>query len=172
MHVQPEGIFLALGSNVGPRLRTLRAALSALEEANVDVVARSAVYETPALTLRPGQESSPFLNAVVSVRTTMPPRQLLQLCLQIEERAGRTRSVQQRWGPRTLDIDLLSYGSRTSSGDGLALPHPRLHERRFVLQPWADIAEDFLVPHPYEATVQQLLLACPDTSSLNRVASL
>ncbi len=133
--------YLGLGSNLGDREGMLRSAVAALSAADdVAVAAISPVYETP-----PGGPvpQGPYLNACVTVETRLSPRALLDLCLAIERRHGRERAV--RWGPRTLDIDILDYGGQHLDERGLALPHPRLSERAFVLVPLADIAPKLVI---------------------------
>ncbi|MFI9275050.1 2-amino-4-hydroxy-6-hydroxymethyldihydropteridine diphosphokinase [Kitasatospora sp. NPDC052896] len=131
----PRSAVVALGSNLGNRLETLQGAVDALADTpGLKITAVSAVYETPALG-GPGEQPN-FYNAVVVVRTTLPPYSLLERANAIEDAFGRVREV--RWGARTLDVDILSYEGVTSSDPVLLLPHPRAHERAFVLAPWAD----------------------------------
>ena len=124
--------YLGLGSNVGDRWGHLRAAVAALP----DVVAVSPVYETEAVGGPPGQ--GPYLNLVVALETDRSPRELLDLAQGLEAAAGRVRK--ERWGPRTLDVDVLLVGSLCVDEADLVVPHPRLWERRFVLAPLADLA--------------------------------
>jgi 2-amino-4-hydroxy-6-hydroxymethyldihydropteridine diphosphokinase len=103
-------------------------------------MAVSSLYATAPV----GREDQPeFLNAAVEIRTTLPPRELLTACLRIEAELGRIRT--ERWGPRTIDIDVLLYGDRRLAEDGLTLPHPRMQERAFVLAPLAEIAPGLLL---------------------------
>lgn len=131
--IQPEAItaFLSLGSNLGDRLVCLREALHHLERhAAIDVEKISSVYETDPV----GFTDQPlFLNIAVRIRTTLSPIELLHVCQSIEDYFQRERSV--RWGPRTLDIDLLTYDEMILNTAELTLPHPRMHEREFVLIP-------------------------------------
>ncbi len=129
--------FLGLGSNLGDRAAHLRRAVDALP----DVVAVSPVYETEPVGGPGGQ--GPYLNLVVELCTDRSPRQLLQLARQLEEAAGRVRTV--RFGPRTLDVDVLLVGDQRVDEPDLVVPHPRMGERRFVLAPLADLAPE-LVP--------------------------
>ncbi|HZQ27382.1 MAG TPA: 2-amino-4-hydroxy-6-hydroxymethyldihydropteridine diphosphokinase [Acidimicrobiales bacterium] len=131
--------FLALGSNLGDREAALRNAVAALP----DVVAVSPVYETAPVGGPGGQ--GPFLNAVVELDTELSPRELLGWCARLEEACGRVRA--ERWGPRTLDVDVLLVGDLVVDEPDLVVPHPRMGERSFVLIPLADLAPD-LVPHP------------------------
>ena len=131
--------FLGLGSNVGDRWAHLRAAVDALP----DVAAVSPVYETDPEGGPEGQ--GPYLNCVVMLLTDRTPRQLLSLCRELETAAGRVRG--ERWGPRTLDVDVLLVEDMVVDDPDLQVPHPRMRERAFVLVPLADIAPD-LVPTP------------------------
>jgi 2-amino-4-hydroxy-6-hydroxymethyldihydropteridine diphosphokinase len=130
--------FLGLGSNLGDRIGYLRAAVAALP----DLVATSPVYETDPVGGPDGQ--GPYLNLVVELHTSMEPRELLALCHDLEQAAGRVRDV--RWGPRTLDVDVLMVEGRAVHDPDLEVPHPRLWERRFVLAPLADLAPDLVTP--------------------------
>ena len=128
--------FLGLGSNLGDREALLRAAVASMP----DVVAVSPVYETDPVG---GPEQEPFLNAVVELDTELGPRELLELCRRLEADAARVRI--ERWGPRTLDVDVLLVGDLSVDEPDLQVPHPRMWERRFVLEPLADLAPE-LVP--------------------------
>jgi len=129
--------YVGLGSNVGERLQHLRHAVSLLDASEgIDVVASSSVYETDAI----GPPQPEFLNAVVEVRTSLGPRELLARLKEVEVEIGRTPSP--RWGPREIDLDLLTYGDETIDDDELRVPHPRMSERAFVLVPLAEIASD------------------------------
>lgn len=135
---------IALGSNLGDRAATLGAAIAELSaHPEVRLLAVSPVFETEPVG-PPGQGA--YLNAAVLVETTRSPRELLELLLSIERSLGRVRTPGERWGPRTIDLDLLSFGDRVIDEPGLTLPHPRLHERRFVLEPLAAIAPDLVIP--------------------------
>lgn len=133
---------VALGSNLGDRRATLDGALRALQE-RAFVRACSSFIETAPVG---GVAEGPFLNAACVLETDLPPRDLLALLLEIERRFGRDRAREQRWGSRTLDLDLILYDHATIDEPGLRLPHPRLHERLFVLDPLAEIAPDWVVP--------------------------
>lgn len=139
---QRVAAFVALGSNLGdPRARVEHAfdALVALPQSTLR--ARSRLYRTPPW----GVVDQPdFVNAAARLDTTLAPRELLAALLAIEARAGRVRGV--RNGPRTLDLDLLLYGDQMIATPDLVVPHPRLHERAFVLLPLADVAADLVVP--------------------------
>jgi 2-amino-4-hydroxy-6-hydroxymethyldihydropteridine diphosphokinase len=129
--------FIGLGSNLGDRLRFLRQAVDALGQAG-DVVAVSPVYETEPVGGPAGQGA--FLNVVVELRTADSPRRLLERCQSLERAADRVRAV--RFGPRTLDADVLLVGQESVDDEDLVVPHPRMWERRFVLAPLADLAPD------------------------------
>jgi 2-amino-4-hydroxy-6-hydroxymethyldihydropteridine diphosphokinase len=139
-----------LGSNLGDRQAHLDAAVSGLRAAG-EVLLVSAFHDTEPLG---GPPQPRYLNAAVVVATERTPRELLTLAHDLERRAGRERSV--RWGPRTLDVDLLLYGGLAVRGPDLVVPHPRLHERLFVLEPLAEIALDWPVPG-FGRTVGELL---------------
>ncbi|MFC5814019.1 2-amino-4-hydroxy-6-hydroxymethyldihydropteridine diphosphokinase [Nonomuraea harbinensis] len=125
---------LALGSNLGRRFQTLQGAVDALFDApGLEFVAASPVYETDPVGGPGGQR--PYLNAVVVAETTLEPHTLLERAQSTEDAFGRVR--QERWGPRTLDIDLIVVGDIVSDDPELTLPHPMAHERAFVLLPWA-----------------------------------
>ena len=128
--------FLGLGSNLGDRRATLRRAVGAIPE----VVAVSPVYETEPVG---GPEQGPFYNIVVELETNRDPRQLLELCRELERAAERTREI--RWGPRTLDVDVLLVGDLTVDDEDLAVPHPRMAGRNFVMVPLLDLAPDIEV---------------------------
>jgi 2-amino-4-hydroxy-6-hydroxymethyldihydropteridine diphosphokinase len=133
--------FLGLGSNLGDRQTQLAGAARGLTaDPAITLVRASAVYET-----RPvGREDQPdFLNQVLQIATTHEPRELLAACLAVEQRLGRVR--RERWGPRVIDIDVLLYAGLSWNDDNLVLPHPRMHERGFVLTPLAELVPDLLV---------------------------
>jgi 2-amino-4-hydroxy-6-hydroxymethyldihydropteridine diphosphokinase len=128
--------FVGLGSNLGDRLAYLRAGLTYLP----DVVAVSPVYETEPVGGPPGQDR--YLNIVAELRSSASPRQLLEAGQRAEAAAGRAREV--RWGPRTLDVDVLLVGDLTLDQPDLKVPHPRMWERGFVLVPLADLAPELV----------------------------
>lgn len=134
--------YLGLGSNVGERLENLKGAVAALAEApGVTVVAVSGVYRTEPV----GREDQPeYLNAVVAIETGLTPSELLLLVNRIERSHGRKRDV--RWGPRTLDIDILLFGMEEVNEADLEIPHPRMSGRRFVLVPLAELAPGAVLP--------------------------
>ena len=129
--------YVGLGANLGDRDATIRAAVAELP----GVVAISPLRETDPV----GVTDQPrFLNGVAALETELAPRELLDVLLAVERRLGRER--RERWGPRTIDLDLLLYGDEVIDEDGLTVPHPRLRERRFVLEPLADLAPKLVVP--------------------------
>ncbi|ACZ91789.1 2-amino-4-hydroxy-6-hydroxymethyldihydropteridine diphosphokinase [Streptosporangium roseum] len=126
-------VVLALGSNLGDRFDTLQGALDSLFDApGLEFVAVSPVYETDPFG---GPEQGPYLNAVVIAHSTLEPRTLLDRAQGVENAFGRVRA--ERWGARTLDVDLITVGDVVSDDPELTLPHPRAHERAFVLVPWS-----------------------------------
>ena len=138
--------WLGLGSNLGDRLATLRAAADGLG-AHGTVLARSRIFAASAVG---GPPQPPFLNGAVLLETTLQPAEMLQACHAVERANGRTRETEAvRWGPRTLDVDILLAGVRGEQlirVPGLIVPHPRLHERAFVLRPLLELAPDAHLP--------------------------
>jgi 2-amino-4-hydroxy-6-hydroxymethyldihydropteridine diphosphokinase len=133
---------LSLGSNMGDRHDNLQDAVDALFDApGLEFVALSPVYETAPVG---GPEQPDFLNVVVIAETRLTPETLLERVLSIEDAMDRVRTV--RWGPRTLDIDIVQFGDIASTDPALTLPHPRAHERAFVLVPWSDVEPDAALP--------------------------
>jgi 2-amino-4-hydroxy-6-hydroxymethyldihydropteridine diphosphokinase len=129
--------YVGLGANLGDREATIRAAIAGL----AGVVAVSSLRETDPV----GNTDQPrFLNGVVALETDLSAPELLDVLLSVERGLGRER--RQRWGPRTIDLDLLLYGDETVDEPGLTVPHPRLHERRFVLEPLAELDPELAVP--------------------------
>lgn len=162
----PVDAVLALGSNLGAPQSTLRAAVNDLADLDgVEVVAVSPLARTAPVG-GPGQPD--FLNAVVLVRTTLSARGLLHAAQSVEARHGRERL--ERWGPRTLDVDLITYDSTVAATDDLELPHPRAHERAFVLQPWAQVAPDAVLPGLGGGPVAALAATAPDREGIRWLA--
>ncbi len=159
--------YVALGANLGDRPSALRGAVAALDGApGVRIERVSPVYEAAAHT-RPGQAPQPdYLNAVAHLTTTLDASALLAVLLEVERQSGRVRRAGEAWAARPLDLDLLLYGDRVLDLPGLTVPHPRLAERRFVLQPLADLAPGARMPGA-DATVAELLARCPDPSRLH-----
>ena len=129
--------YVGLGSNLGDREATIRAAIAALP----GVVAVSELRETDPVGVI---EQPAFLNGAVALETELSPRELLKRLLAVERELGRERL--ERWGPRTIDLDLLLYGSQTVDELGLTIPHPSLHERRFALEPLAELDPELVIP--------------------------
>ena len=162
MIAQLVPVLLAFGANLGDRGETIRAAQRELAAApGVRGLAASPLRETIALTAAgPDPEAPRYLNGVAAAETTLGPHALLDLLQAVEARHGRVRDV--RWGDRTLDIDLILYGGRVIRDDRLAVPHPRAHERDFVLAPWLDLDPDaVLMGH---GRVAELLARVGDTT--------
>lgn len=140
----PRRCWIGLGGNVGEVALAFDSALAMLDaRPGLRLVAASRRYRTPAW----GFEAQPdFINAVAAFETTLEPLALLDALQSVERAHGRDRAKEQRWGPRTLDLDLLDVDGVTMTSAELVLPHPRLAERAFVLVPWAELAPDFVIP--------------------------
>ena len=134
--------FVGIGSNLGDRETNLGRALDLLAaEDGIEIAAVSEIRETEPVG---PVEQGPFLNGAARVETSLAPRALLACLLAVENRLGRVR--EERWGPRTIDLDLLLYGDEQIDEPGLSVPHPRLHERRFALEPLADLDPGLEIP--------------------------
>jgi 2-amino-4-hydroxy-6-hydroxymethyldihydropteridine diphosphokinase len=160
----PVLAYLALGSNIGDKNRHLRAAASAIGALpGTRIVARSSIFRTPPW----GKiDQDWFANAVVAIETTIEPQPLLDACLAIEVAHGRIR--RERWGPRVIDIDILTHGETQLKTGRLTLPHSLMHERPFVLLPLREIAPDILIDgRPIDTVIAGL-----DTAGLQPVATL
>ena len=164
---QPVDVVLALGANLGPAQETLRQAVTDLagtpgiEVQEVSPLARTAAVGGP-------EQSPDYLNAVVLATTTLSARDLLRATQAIEQAHGRER--QEHWGPRTLDIDIVLYGSVLAVTDDLELPHPRAHERAFVLQPWAQVDPQAVLPGLGGGPVGALAATAPDRDGVRWLA--
>ena len=157
--------FVALGANLGEREAQIERALSALEARGMRAARRSSFYLTEPVG---GPPQDWYVNAVAELSTSLSPEGVLRACLEVERAMGRVRTVKD--GPRTIDIDLLLHGHETRDTEALVLPHPRMHLRRFVLVPLAEIAPRAL--HPVLGlTVSDLLARCPDRSEVRALAA-
>ena len=149
--------FVAFGGNVGDPIATLRKAIPLVTESIGPLLELSSLYETKPLTLNKTPQPN-YLNAVFSVVTTLEPADILRGLLSIEQNLGRDRSLDKRWEPRTIDLDLLFVGDRVESSEFLTLPHPEIAQRDFVLRPLAEIAPSF--EHPKLKRPISALLDC------------
>jgi 2-amino-4-hydroxy-6-hydroxymethyldihydropteridine diphosphokinase len=157
-------VFLLLGTNLGDRISNLTNATQAIKRVVGTVVNASSVYETSAW----GKTDQPsFLNQAVEITTRLEPEAVLKSILSIEEGLGRKRN--EKWGERTIDIDILMFGDKICQQPDLVIPHPQLANRRFTLVPLNEIAPEFV--HPvFKKTVAELLAACPDGLSVTKFA--
>lgn len=136
-----ETAYIGLGGNVGDVQQSISLALQALENGDATRVEKvSKLYKSPPWGI---EDQDWFLNCCTAIATRLEPTQLLDHCLEIEQQLKRERLV--RWGPRTIDLDILIYGERTIREEGLVIPHPRMCERQFVLQPLAEIAPELVI---------------------------
>jgi 2-amino-4-hydroxy-6-hydroxymethyldihydropteridine diphosphokinase len=148
-------VVIALGSNLGDRLANLQQGLTALCGDGLACDAVSAIFQTAPVG---GPAQDDFLNAVLLVSSSLPAREILSRCQRAEDALGRVRTV--RWGPRTLDVDIITCGKEVSNDPDLTLPHPRAHERAFVLAPWLDADPTACLPG--YGPVRDLLAAVGD----------
>ena len=152
-------VYIAIGSNLGDKASTIFSAIGAIDELDsTSVVRLSTLIETDPV--GPGDQDT-YLNAAAHLRTALPARALLDALLSIESDHGRDRASEERWGPRTLDLDILVFADHTLDEDGLTIPHPRLHERLFVLVPLTEIAPDLTIPGRNETPAQLLMKLSP-----------
>ncbi len=153
-------VYLSLGSNEGDRVLWFKKALHQIEDCCGAIINKSSIYETAAW----GKSDQPdFLNMVVLVATELQPLELLKTTQKIETLLGRKREI--KWGPRTLDIDILFYNNLVSIIENLTIPHPFVHERRFTLLPMSEITPNYI--HPVlNKTISELLEICPDRLSV------
>ena len=160
-------VVVAIGANLGDPQATMRSAVAELDRVpglqitDVSPLARTAAVGGP-------EEQPDYLNAVLLARTTLSARALLHACQEVENVHGRTR--EEHWGPRTLDVDLITYGTLTDSADDLEVPHPRAHERAFVLEPWSQIAPEAVLPGLGGGPVAQLAATAPDRAGIRWLA--
>ena len=153
-------VYLALGSNLGDREGHLRSAVEGLTRRNVRIVRAETVYSTEP---REVLDQPWFLNTVLEGDTSLTAEELLAACLSVEQENLRQRDTSK--GPRTLDIDVIFYGNETIRKPNLTIPHPHFAERRFVLEPLAEIAPDFIDPASHK-TVRALLESCSDNAAV------
>jgi 2-amino-4-hydroxy-6-hydroxymethyldihydropteridine diphosphokinase len=146
---------VALGANLEEPRKAIELAIELLKQA-ADVTAVSSMYETEPVG---GPEQENYINAVLTLESELPAADLLSLLHGIEKSMGRVRDV--RWGPRVIDLDLIQYGTLLSESEELTLPHPRAHERRFVLEPWHEIEPDAILLT--QGRIDQLLEQLPLT---------
>ncbi|RNF85143.1 2-amino-4-hydroxy-6-hydroxymethyldihydropteridine diphosphokinase [Montanilutibacter psychrotolerans] len=162
----PVIAYIGLGANLGEAAQTVQAAFAALGRlAGCRLLAASRLYRTPAWGMT---EQPDFINAVAQIETTLAPEVLLDRLLQVEREAGRERRSDggDRWGPRTLDLDLLLYAERIIDVPGLRVPHPHLHERAFALLPLVEIAPDIAIPGVGSARDALATMAMGDIEAL------
>lgn len=157
--------YLSLGSNLGDRNSYIQGAVIALAKHAGAICKKSSLYKTEPV----GNKNQPwFLNQCVKISTKLPPAKLLKVCQKIEKSFGRIRH--EKLEPRIIDIDILFYENRVNRSPRLTLPHPRLHKRRFVLRPLAQIAPNFR--HPIlKKTIKELLKECRDRSIVRRLGN-
>jgi 2-amino-4-hydroxy-6-hydroxymethyldihydropteridine diphosphokinase len=153
-------VYLSLGSNVGNRREHILAAKALLHKRVGKIVKQSHVYETQPVGKT---DQDPFLNTVVMLNTTLDPRQMLEEISKIERELGRERK--EKWGPRTIDVDILFYGKRIVRDKGLEIPHPELHKRAFVLVPMMELDPELEHPVLGQA-IDQLYMDCTDNSDV------
>src|SRR5688572_14977179 len=155
--------FLLLGTNLGDRKKNLSIARNAIEVSVGPILKASSIYQTEAW----GKTDQPdFLNQALEVQTTLSPEDVLAEILKIEQTMGRTRDA--HWGERTIDIDILLYESKMVSSSSLTIPHPQLPNRRFALEPLAEIGSDVI--HPIlQLTIQAILEQCSDLLEVHRI---
>jgi len=166
-----QACFIGIGSNVGDRLSHLRWAVKELGLFDGLVLHRmSSVYESEAHTLHGSGDQDAYLNAVVWLQGTISPIELLELCMALELERGRARQEGVEWEPRTLDLDILAFDEMQCTTKLLTIPHPHLSKRRFVLEPWNEIAPDFVVPAPFGESIGDLLTKCEDFAGLYKTS--
>lgn len=157
-----DNVFIGLGSNLGDRHQYLHEAREHLRShPGMALLQQSSLYRTAPVGLLDQPE---FLNQVVEIATRLTPQALLHTLLQIECGLGRRR--EKKWGPRTIDLDILAFDQARINTAELIVPHPEIRRRRFVLAPWAEIAPDFVLPDGGQ-TVAELLARCDDKSAVH-----
>lgn len=155
-------VYLLTGGNIGDRQRYLLQARSDIEKRCGDIIRESSLYETAAWG---NEQQEAFLNQVLEVQTKQTPDEVLKTILQIEEHLGRKRDL--KYGPRTIDIDILFFNNEVINQPGLVIPHAEIQHRRFVLVPLNEISSNKI--HPLlKKTIAQLLAECPDPLAVNK----
>jgi len=155
-------VYLLIGGNMGNRLEYLSRAKENISKKCGSVLQESSIYETAAWGM---EDQEAFLNQVLKIEASLTPEQLLKTILQIEEDLGRKRDL--KYGPRTIDIDILFFNDEMIDQQGLKIPHPQMQNRRFVLVPLNEIAPQKI--HPVlKKTITQLLAECPDSLTVNK----
>ncbi|CDQ21803.1 2-amino-4-hydroxy-6-hydroxymethyldihydropteridine diphosphokinase [Halobacillus karajensis] len=156
--------YIALGSNITPRENFLKDAIILLKEhKEINIEQKSAVYETAPVGYT---EQNDFLNMVIRINTGLSPSELLQYCQEIERVLGRKRLV--KWGPRTIDLDILLYNNENMNAEHLTIPHPHMHERAFVMVPLADLDPKTYLPHLKQTAGEALgLLPSEEVDSMS-----
>lgn len=152
-------VYIALGTNIEPREGHLEEALQLLAENNdIQIEKKSSIYETAPVGYA---DQADFLNMVIAIKTSLSPIGLLDVCQEIEQHLGRKRTI--RFGPRTIDLDILVYNQENRQTERLIIPHPRMHERAFVLVPFAEITPELMIPS-IQKCVKDLLVILPEES--------
>ena len=158
-------VYLLLGSNIGNRLLYLSKAVVEIDRRIGEIIRRSSLYETEPWGFT---DDLAFINMVIAIQTTLSPERILERIHAIETSLGRERAGQVGYQSRTIDIDILFFGEETIDKPDLIIPHPRLHERRFTLEPMSEIAPEF--PHPvFHKSISTLLKKCNDNHTVNKI---
>lgn len=162
-------VFISLGSNLGCTSDNLKDAIKAIEAHIGNVVCISSLYETEPWKMEPGTNN--FLNQVILIETPLTPEDLMAALLETERRLGRShRSGQKKYESRIIDLDILFYNNQVLSTANISIPHPHLHQRKFVLEPLAEIAPLFI--HPVlKKNIQDLLTECTDNTAVEKTVS-
>ncbi len=137
-------VYLCVGSNIGDRVSYLQQANNLLKDTEgITVLESSSIYETEPVGYK---EQEWFANAVLKIETTLDPQTILNECMRIEKQMGRDRTLEKKWGPRTLDLDILFYDNKVILEESLQIPHPRIHQRAYALVPLLELDPDFIHP--------------------------